>query len=264
MILMPLLFSQDKKIRLCGQALICNIKPYFLLLLFNSKLNSIRYLNYTILSIIIIFFFSSFFFDSSYLVIRNIFYIAESKTIISYQDAINFPLGISSLFYAIRTPEILSLITFLPRHTLGLITGIGDFLIFILSLYAIRLCFQKKIFISEPQSIGLFILIIGNSFFSAEIGAYFFVLYIFLIPIFYKLRYKIIYLLLLGLIYYPIQWKFLYNYSKSPQFSFLAGSIKEVSCNLYVSNLLIPIINLIMFIIFLCEIATLKKLNKNV
>ena len=245
--LLPLIFSTSIYLQILAIAFLINIKPYFCLLLFlfiaKNKPNSF-FICVALTGLVFVI--TGAFYDENFvLIFSNLFDFSQNKNLTSLRDVLGMPSSISVFLYALSSPAFIHKnysLLFDPSVISSIIESI-KILVLLFTIYVIFYCSRN---LKESHILALILALITN--FSMSVGGYSLIFYLVVIPIFFEMRYKKIYILLLLLLYAPLDLISLYNDSIGTQQSYLSGVDVDVIWSEGLGSFLKPIVNLLILI----------------
>jgi len=260
LIILPFVFSHSNIARIVSIAVLINLKPYFALLLvyFLVKRYWRQFVQCTLLAGIL-FFVTGILLDNNFLhFFSNIFDWSQNSAILSVKEIMAMPSSISAFSYVFDSTSFqhTKFGSFFNLHLLSNLISVLKWTVIAWLLIALR---KNHIRLSDFQIIAILLVIISNL--GVWVGGYSLIFYILLIPVFLTMRFSIVYLVILILLFAPLEVIPLARASIGEQYSYLTNSIVEVNWFLGMGSIVKPILNFILMVVLLYEIRQQSPLN---
>ncbi len=265
-IFLAFVFSRIGIIRSVCIALLINIKPYFVLLIFYYIFRK----NWRGLSACLtisgcIFVVTGLILDSHFLnFFINILGFSNSKGMFSFKDVMALPSSISAFSYVLRNPEGAGIesnlltnglnTSFLSSQFSLLVCYVVEGAKWILISSSLLVLFAKSKFLRDVEVFTLLIVIITNL--GVWVGGYSLIFYSVLIPVFFGLQRKWAYIGIISMIAMPLDLIPITASYITQQYSFLSNSNVDAQWYLGLGSVVRPIANLILLFILSSEFLT--------
>lgn len=223
-------------------ALIANIKPYLMILSWKYLSNPKELFLYG-LTVVIIFILLGVVFDSNnyYLIFKNIFAFTSGSTEVSVRGLFDLASSISVFNVAIGKLNSDSKFYF---EGINLIPILFNMLRIATATLFISFIFIRRQYVTYNEAILLSIIFITNI--AYQIGGYSIILYYPLVPIFCQMRYSQYYLMLIFLIFLPIDSIRILTQHVGLQHSFISSSDVYVDWSLTLGTIVRPFLNFLL------------------
>jgi len=225
-------------------AILINIKPYFALLLFYYVArNNLIGLARAVLVSAFVFFATGLALDSNFMhFFGNIFSFAQMQDIFSLREIMAMPSSISAFSATLKHPDasILALRYFSEEFISGVIVLIEVTKWSVIAL-AFIICCVKSNKLRDAEIFCIILVAITNL--GVWVGGYSVIFYLVLIPVVFKLKYRIVYISLLALMSIPLDSIPVINEYIGSQYSYVSDVNVGVQWTLGFGAVLRPILN---------------------
>lgn len=253
--LLGLVVSQAGMYRCILIALLINIKPYFVLLtiLFVVKNKWSDFL-VTVGCAGSIFFVTGLMLDGNFLLFFENILSFSKEEVSSLREIISMPSSISAYAAALDSQIFRdsNMLLFLSNpQTLAYIFELLKWLMIFMTLFALFASNEKS---SEAQVLTVLVVLISNL--GTSVGGYTLILYYALLPIFWNMYYKWIYLILLGVIFSSVTLNAaIMSMNIGMQYSYLSGNFVTVDWLLDLGSAIKPAVNFVLLFLLSYEIV---------
>lgn len=259
-VLLAFALSKNNLTRCSFLAIMINIKPYFLILVFVYILKR----KWASFLVVMLFSFALFTITGLltdpyfYLFILNIFNFGNSSELFSLRELLSFPSSISVFSYALQNVDGARFASdFLDFESIDFLVLMIDNFKRFLFVFSISTLVVKRNSLTDIKILTMLVLVIGNL--GLSVGGYIVILYICLIPVFMTLRYSKIYLFLMCAIYSPLDFVILKYDNIGDQFSYLANQSVSVVWSLGVGAVIRPAANFLLPLVLAFEFLATPK-----
>lgn len=254
--ILPFVLSHSGLVRAVSIAVLVNLKPYFALLIFYYLIRRDwkQFWKCTLITGLL-FLISGVLLDQGFInLFFNIFDWTQKSSILSVKEVMAMPSSISAFSYVLNSEAIQQTKYgyFFNLHAIAkLILAINWIVIFWLwaALY------NKNRLLSEVQILAVLLVTISN--FGIWIGGYSLIYYIPLLPVFLTMKLRNVYLVILILLFAPLEYIPLARETIGEQYSYLTNSIVDVHWILGIGSVLNPMLNFLLMATLLFEITQL-------
>lgn len=252
---LALVFSDSRLVRVSVVAILINIKPYFALLLLVPVAQ--RQWSEAIKTGLAA---GSFFVATGLLLggdflsfFSNLIGFGQSDNVFSLREVMNFPASISAFSYLFKSPafsmgasqSIAALAATAP-------TAVELAKVSLLTIILALVLVKGRAF-GREELVALMLTLITNI--GVSIGGYSLLFYFVLIPVFIKMRYWGIYVLIICLLFLPLDAVTLLDEPIGRQLAYLSGEWVSVTWSLGIGSLIRPLINFLLLILIGVELA---------
>lgn len=240
-------------------ALLINLKPYFALLLiyYIARKNWKEFIACTMLSGLI-FVISGLALDSHfYVFFTNLLNFSQETGLHSLREVMALPSSISAFSYVLKNPTGAMFASgHLNSEAIAIIAHFIEAAKWIVIAISLAALLMKSTQMRDAEIFTLLVVTICNL--GIWVGGYTFILYIALIPVFIKMRAKLLYIGLISLIAIPLDIIPLMGNFIGEQYSYLATAYVNVWWTLGLGSVARPILNIILLIILSSEFLARK------
>lgn len=265
-IVVPLLITfififKSEILKIFWLALIANIKPYLVISSWKYLCNAKEFVVYGLITLFI-FTIAGLIFDNSsyYLIFGNIIAFSSDNAIVTVRGILDQAASLSVFNVAIGSLDGHSKFHF---QGINLIAIFCQTIRFVAAATFISVLFLRRQYLSYNEAILLSIIFITNI--AYQVGGYSLILYYPLVPIFCLMRYSHLYLILIFIIFLPIDTIHILTQQVGLQHSFISNSDVYVNWNFTAGTIIRPILNFLLQSLATFEIykrTLLIQLNK--
>jgi hypothetical protein len=259
MLALPFVLAGSPSKKAIAIAILVNLKPYFIVFYFYYILKKKwRGLSASLIACGLIFFLSGLFFGQEhYLFFENLLNFSKSENTFSQHALLAMPSSVSAFAHVLASPAFesstfVALIPY-PKLAITLITVIkGTALTFafvVLILGRDKLC-NRWIF-------AVLIVMITNS--GISVGGYTFIFYLVLVPVFFEMKLRYYYMIILIFIALPLDLFALMHHTFESQAVYLTKQTMSTEWSLGLGTLIRPIFNLLLLIALSFECVLVSK-----
>lgn len=240
-------------------AVLINLKPYFVLLLFYYlvRRNWKDFWVCTLLSSSLFVIPGILLDPHFYLFFSNIFEFSKNDAILSVKEIMAMPSSISAFSYVLNQEAIQHATKYSHYFNLHAIADLISAIKWFVIAWIFAALYNNQNRLSDIQIFAALLVAITNL--GAWIGGYSLIFYITLLPVFLSMRLKNIYCVILIFLFAPLDFIPLAKETLGDQYSYLTNSIVEVHWTLGIGSILKPILNFILMLTMLYEISQLKQ-----
>jgi hypothetical protein len=237
-------------------ALLINIKPYFLLLVFYYLVRR-NWRGLVVCSGLsgFLFVLTGVALDHNFQeILTNLSNFSHGDVLFSVREVLSMPSSVSAFSYALKHPEGASFaFAFLGNQVIDWAIFAVDATKWILLGVAFSVLIVKAHVVRDAELFVLLVVIITNL--GVSVGGYSLVFYMVLIPVLLKMRASRIYLFLITLLAAPLDFFPLMADSLGEQYSYLSDSLVDVEWSLGLGSVVRPCVNLLLLPLLVYEIS---------
>lgn len=240
-------------------ALLINIKPYFALFLiyYIARKDWKGFATCAVLSGLI-FSVSGLALDNHFLVFfTNLFNFSKEAGLFSLRGVMAMPSSISAFSYVLKNPDgAMFASSFLSSKSIAIIVYIIEAAKWGVLAISLAILFLRSKLLRDAEVFSLLVVVISNL--GVWVGGYTYILYIALIPVFIKMRARLLYIGILSLMAIPLDIIPLLDNSIGEQYSYLAGTYVNVQWTLGLGSVVRPVLNILLLLILSFEFLARK------
>jgi hypothetical protein len=263
-ILLTIVLSRIGFARCVGIALLINLKPYFVLLMFYYvvRKNWKALATCTVLAGLF-FAISGLALDNNFLVfLTNIFNFSQEEGVFSVREVMSLPSSISAFSYVLKNPDGAMFAShFLEAENMTYLISIVEIVKWSVLATSLATLMTKS---KEMRDAEIFtLLIVATTNLGVWVGGYTLIFYIALIPVLINLRSSWLYLVLLVLMAMPLDLVPIVGDFIGNQYSHLSGSLVDVQWTFGLGSVVRPVANIILLLLLTSEFFKRKRKHIN-
>jgi hypothetical protein len=241
-------------------ALLINLKPYFVILMiyYIIKRNWKGLLTCSLVAASIFTITGALLDNQFFIFFYNIFNYSKEETLFSIREILALPSSISAFSYVLNNPDGVDAASrFLnPEHVQYLVFLI-ELVKWIALMFSLGVLFLRSNQIHDTEVLLLLVVIISNL--GIWVGGYTLILYVSLIPVFSKMRWRDLYYIVLALMSFHLDVIPLLDEFIGVQYSYLGSAEVEVRWTLGLGSVVRPLINLTLLMLISGELFLRRK-----
>jgi hypothetical protein len=262
LIFLPFVLSSAGLFRVFCIAVLINLKPYLVLLIFFYLVRrNWKYFWLCILLSGMLFVLVGILLDHNFFYFfRNLFSFSQNDSFFSVKEIMAMPSSISAFSYVFNHEAIQHATKYSYFFNLHAIANsISSIKWFVIAWIHFAL-YKNHNRLSDTQLFAILLVVITNL--GIWVGGYSLIFYITLLPVFLTMRYRNIYCVILVLLFAPLDFIPLAKETIGDQYSYLTNSIVTVHWTLGMGSVFKPILNFILMVTMLYEISQSSQQNE--
>jgi hypothetical protein len=268
LIFLPFVLSSAGMIRVFCIAVLINLKPYMVLLIFFYLVRrNWKYFWLCTLLSGMLFVLAGILLDHNFFYFfRNLFTFSQNDSFFSVKEIMAMPSSISAFSYVLNHEAIQHATKYSHFFNLHAIANVISSINWFVIAWILFALYKNHNRLSDTQIFAVLLVVITNL--GIWVGGYSMIFYITLLPVFLTMRYRNIYCVILILLFALFDFIPLAKETIGDQYSYLTNSIVTVYWTLGMGSVFKPILNFILMITMLYEISQSSqhnepKLNRN-
>jgi hypothetical protein len=261
LLVLPFVMSGSVNLRAIAIGILVNLKPYFALLyIFYLLKGQWRSLNISMLAGALFFLLAGLILDREYYrLFENLLGFSQSQNLFSPREVLAMPSSVSAFSYVLALPAFAgsSFSELIPQPTL-VATLINAFKWAVLMFAVVSLILARRV-LPDRWICSVLLAMVTNL--GVSVGGYTLILYLVFVPIFFEMRFRYFYYMVLTLLVIPLDMISLKHDLLGLQDVYLTQQTTNVEWSLGLGSFLRPILNLFLLAALSCECILAFKNN---